>query len=72
MWPQVILILLQAIAFGVHCAKHGQPQSERKYNWWAYLIGAILITNAFLWWGGWFNPLIERVNMTTTIQAEKE
>lgn len=50
--PQVITIVLYALAVGIELAQHGKPR-EGKHNVIVAAIGAALQI-AILWWGGFF------------------
>lgn len=51
-WPQVIWIVIAAIALGVHIAKHGEPTGQ-KFHAGAQLIYVLLMAG-ILYWGGFF------------------
>lgn len=51
--PQITLIALWAVGFGLAAAKHGQPETG-KHTALAPLIG-IGITAGILWWGGFWH-----------------
>jgi len=51
--PQIVLIALWAIDFGIAIAKHGQPKKENHSGF--VTAAAIAINVAVLTWGGFFN-----------------
>ena len=48
---KIIWIILIAIDLLVTANKHGQPREN--YNFWATLLGSMLVTS-LLYWGGFF------------------
>lgn len=51
--PQIILIIIYAMGFGITLVKHGQPREET-YNIWSFLI-SLGIQMGLLIWGGFFS-----------------
>lgn len=51
--PQIVLIALWAIGFGLTCAKHGQPKTGNENAWTSVV--AIAIVAGILWWGGFWS-----------------
>lgn len=51
--PQIIIIVLMAVSFGITIAKDGEERDP--YNWWQAFI-SIVIMMLLLWWGGFFTP----------------
>ena len=50
-YPQITLIVLWAIGFGVVASKNGQPRGV--YSIWGQLIG-LAVNVAILYWGGFW------------------
>jgi hypothetical protein len=50
--PAIIVIILLAMGFGLHTAKHGEPRSDFHAGW--YLFGAA-VNVGLLYWGGFFS-----------------
>lgn len=53
MIPQLIMIIVFAISFGIHIAKHGEEKDE-KYNAFVMLL-AIISESLILYLGGFWN-----------------
>lgn len=53
-WPQIIWIVLAAMAFTVHALKHGEP-IKQKYSLWRALFN-VAFTATLLACGGFFTP----------------
>lgn len=51
--PQIIMVSLLALSFGITLANHKKPKIGED-NAWISLIG-LIIQIALLWWGGFFN-----------------
>lgn len=49
--PQIIFIVLMAMNFGVHAAKHGEPRDPYNIGWAAL---GVAVTVVLLYWGGFF------------------
>ena len=54
MIPQLIILVLVCVNFGLALAKHGESRITNQ-NAWHDLISAIIFI-ALLWWGGFFHP----------------
>lgn len=52
-WPQVIWVVIAAIALGVHIAKHGEPMKQ-EFHAGARLAHVVLMAG-LLYWGGFFD-----------------
>ncbi len=50
--PQIIMICLMAIGFGVGMANHGKPETGKK-SFWVTLF-SLAINFSLLWWGGFW------------------
>lgn len=50
--PQIILLLIFVLNFGMVFAKHGEPRTGKK-NAWDLLVHYIIILT-LLYWGGFF------------------
>lgn len=50
--PQIVLIALWTLSFGLTWAKHGEPK-EGNTNAWVTLI-SIGVSGSILWWGGFW------------------
>ena len=50
--PQIIVIIIYAMAIGIEATRHGQPK-EGNHNVLTTLI-SVAINVAILWWGGFF------------------
>lgn len=50
---QIIMIVLYAMGLGISAAKHGEPQEETKYNFWATLVCTIIVVALLAWGGFW-------------------
>lgn len=55
--PIIVLFAAQMLSLGVEFAKHGKPKVGT-YDAGTSVI-ALVLSNAFLWWGGWFNVLAQ-------------
>jgi len=51
--PQLIILGLVILSWGIHIAKHGDPKVT-KWNFWLDLISST-INLGLLWWGGFFH-----------------
>lgn len=51
--PQLIMICLLVLSFGLTWAKHGEPKEGRECAW-VSLIG-IALQLWLMWWGGFFH-----------------
>lgn len=51
--PQIIYIVLLALALGLSLAEHGELQVKRE-NFWTTFV-SVLIQLAILYWGGFFS-----------------
>ena len=52
-WPQITMIVVYALAFGIDLSRHGKPK-EGTYNALTSLIGSV-IGIVILYCGGFFN-----------------
>lgn len=50
--PEIIWICLNAVAFGLIWAVHGEPRTGTNNAW--IMLGAIAINTGLLYWGGFF------------------
>ena len=57
MLPQLIYLAIGLIGLGMECAKHGEEKKE-KHNGWTTFFAQIIIW-FILWWGGFWQPLLE-------------
>jgi hypothetical protein len=56
MLPQITMIIILCIGFGISLANHGKPRSEEN----AFIVFvSTVITLAILYWGGFFDCLIK-------------
>jgi len=53
--PQIIMIVLLAIALTIHLVKHGEHRTGT-YSFWAQLF-AVALEASILYWGGFFSNL---------------
>lgn len=52
--PQIVLIVIFAMALGMHASNHGDPYpDDYKFNFWGKLV-AVGIYVTILWWGGFW------------------
>lgn len=51
MFCRIVFTVWLTLGLGVSLAKHGEPRSDH-YNFWTYLISAVL--QVLLLWGGGF------------------
>ncbi len=58
MIPQLVYIALVFLALGISCVTHGTPKTGN-HSVFAYLI-SLSIGLSLLYWGGFFDVLIER------------
>lgn len=51
--PQIILIAISALSFGITMSEHGKPRTGNESVWTSLI--ANIITFSLLWWGGFFH-----------------
>ncbi len=51
-WPQIVWIALGAMALGIELTRSGQPKTG--HHSFGTTLVAVAISNAILWWGGFF------------------
>ncbi len=51
--PQIIMIAMLAISFGVNWKRHGKPKKGNE-NAWVALVGGLILVS-LLWWGGFWS-----------------
>jgi hypothetical protein len=59
-WPQLIMALFVILALSREGMRHGEQKKPDKYNFWASLV-ALSIVEGIYWWGGFWEPLIDRL-----------
>jgi len=50
--PQIVMIVISALGFGLTWASHGKPKTGKENAW--YTLSALVVTHAILWWGGFY------------------
>lgn len=51
--PQIIYIVIVALALGLSLAKHGEVEMKRENFWTTFIASSIQL--AILYWGGFFS-----------------
>jgi len=58
MWPIIIFAVLQCVGLGIALQQHGTPKTGLHNAWGT--VTAIVLSNALLYWGGWFDALFHQ------------
>lgn len=60
--PQLILIFLHAIQVGITIARSQKEEPSLDAPGMRLVkYGQLALIHAFLWWGGWYEPLLARL-----------